>query len=322
MSKLSIVIPVYFNAPSLPELHSRIRALVEKDRGLELEIIFVDDGSGDDSFVVIRQLAAADPQVVGIRLSRNFGSFNAILAGLIHATGDCVAIISADLQDPPELISDMVDHWRKGVKVVMAVRERREENALKVLCARIYYYFFRIMINKDMPIGGFDFVLIDRLVANALCAMREKNTTLMGLILWAGFSREMLYYVRRERKHGTSRWTIGKKIDYFIDSFLSFSKTPLRFFSLLGLSASAFALFGIIYVIVASAWGLMDVAGWPSLMVVTLLFFGITLSSVGIIGEYVWRALDESRNRPSFLVEEELRSANVTTCKDTCLERH
>ncbi len=318
MDTLSVVVPVYFNAPSLPELYQRLLSLSERDPSLQLKIFFVDDGSGDDSYKVIQELVKLDPRVVGIKLSRNFGAFNACLAGLTRAQGDCTAIISADLQDPPELLADMVAKWRAGAKVVLAVRQRREDGRLKAIFANLYYWLFRLMIAKDMPKGGFDFVLVDKIVVQSLCSMREKNTTLMGLILWTGFSRELVYYVRRQRKHGKSRWTVGKKIDYFIDSFLAFSKKPLRFFSLFGVAASLLAFLGILYVLLASLFGWMNVAGWPSLMVVILFMFGITLTGMGIIGEYVWRALEEARSRPPFLVEEEVRSDGLAPGEATC----
>lgn len=304
-NRFSVIIPVYYNAESLEELHARLARVAEAHPSLELEIIFVNDGSGDDSLEVIKGLAAIDERVVGLSLSRNFGSFNACLAGLTRSTGQCAAILSADLQDPPELLDELLEKWRQGAKVVMAVRDRREEGFFKILFARIYYWLFRLVITKDMPKGGFDFVLVDRLVIDTICSMQEKNTTLMGLILWTGFTREEVSYTRLERKYGKSRWTVGKKIDYFIDSFLAFSKKPLRFFSLFGMIACGIALLGIIYVILANFLGLMDVAGWPSLMVVILFMFGLTLTGLGIMGEYVWRALEESRNRPPFIIEAE-----------------
>jgi len=304
---LSVIIPVYYNAPSLPELYQRIINMASSFEGLKLEIIFVNDGSGDDSLAVIKDLAAHDPQVVGLSLSRNFGSFNACLAGLTRATGDCAAIISADLQDPPELLGEMARRWLAGVNVAMAVRERREESRLKIFCAQMYYRLFRLLIDKKMPEGGFDFVLIDRVVVDTLVAMQEKNTTLMGLILWTGFTRAEIPYTRMERKHGKSRWTLWKKVDYFIDSFLAFSKFPIRVFSITGIATSALSFLGVIYIFLAYMLGYMTVAGWPSLMAVVLFMFGLVLTCLGIIGEYLWRTLEETRHRPPFIIEREYR---------------
>ena len=305
--KLSVVVPVYYNAESLEELHSRLSRLTDAGNSFDLEIVFVNDGSGDNSFEVIQDLAKKDERVIGLNLSRNFGSFNACLAGLTRCTGDCAAIISADLQDPPELLAKMFEKWQNGANTILAVRENREEGFLKVLFAKIYYGLFRLLINKEMPPNGFDFVLIDRSVIDTLCSMREKNTTLMGLILWSGYSREEIPYTRTARKHGRSRWTFGKKVDYFIDSFLAFSKSPIRFFSFLGLFTSLLSILGIIYIVTAYFSGLMTVAGWSSLMVVSLFMFGMILTCLGVIGEYLWRCLEESRKRPPFIIESEYR---------------
>lgn len=309
--KLSIVIPVYYNAESLEELHERITSITQSHPTLELEILFVDDGSGDNSFEVIHKLYSRDDRVVAVKLSRNFGSFNACLAGLTRATGECAVIISADLQDPPEIIGEMYESWLNGTKVVMAVRERREESFLKVLLARTYYRVFRALVDKAMPRGGFDFVLIDRAVLNNLCAMQEKNTTLMGLILWSGFKREEIPYTRMKRKYGKSRWSLAKKVNYFVDSMLAFTHLPIRLLTMLGIFSCLISFLGTIYIFIGVYMGWMKVAGWPSMMVVMLFMFSIIMIGMGIIGEYVWRSLEESRKRPSFIIESEHRRSAV-----------
>jgi len=306
--KLSVVIPVYYNAESLPELHERLSGLADTHPSFELEIIFVDDYSGDDSYEVIRGIAAQDERVIALKLSRNFGSFNACLAGLTRATGDCAAIISADLQDPPELIGEMYERWVAGAKVVMAVRARRQETFFRVLLSKIYYVVFRALVDNAMPRGGFDFVLIDRKVVDSVCAMQEKNTTLMGLILWTGFRRQEIPYTRVARKYGKSRWSWSKKVNYFVDSLLAFTNLPIRLVTFLGIFACLLSFLGVIYIFVAVALGWMDdVVGWPSLMTVILFIFSSMMISIGILGEYVWRSLEESRKRPSFIVESEYR---------------
>jgi len=306
-NKLSVIIPVYYNEESLEELYARVAKLADTHPSLDLEILFVDDGSGDRSYEVVRGIASVDERVVAVKLSRNFGSFNACLAGLTRVSGDCAVIISADLQDPPELIGEMYERWREGNKVVMAVRARREESFFKVLFARMYYRVFRALIDNAMPRGGFDFVLIDRLVIDNLAAMQEKNTTLMGLILWSGFKRVEIPYTRMRRKHGRSRWTLLKKINYFVDSLLAFTHLPIRLLTLLGGFTCAVSILGIVYILIVTLTGRVTVAGWASVMVVMFFMFSLMMIGMGILGEYVWRGLEESRKRPSFIIESEYR---------------
>jgi dolichol-phosphate mannosyltransferase len=303
-----VIIPVYYNEESLEELYGRVAKFADAHPGVGLEILFVDDGSGDGSYDVIRRIAAKDERVVAVKLSRNFGSFNACLAGLTRVTGDCAVIISADLQDPPELIGEMYERWLEGNKVVMAVRAQREESFFKVLFAKTYYRVFRALVDSAMPRGGFDFVLIDRLVVNVLSAMREKNTTLMGLILWSGFQRVEIPYTRMRRKHGRSRWSLLKKINYFVDSLLAFTHLPIRVLTLLGVFTCAVSLLGILYILIVTLTGRVTVAGWASVMVVMFFMFSLMMIGMGILGEYVWRGLEESRKRPSFIIESEYRS--------------
>jgi len=305
--RLSVIIPVYYNAESLEELYARLQKVPESHPSLDLEILFIDDGSGDRSYEVLRRIAAEDERVVVLKLSRNFGSFNACLAGLTRASGDCGVIISADLQDPPELIGEMYERWRQGTKVVMAVRARREEGFFKVLFAKTYYRVFRALVDNAMPRGGFDFVLIDRAVIDNLAAMREKNTTLMGLILWSGFKREEIPYTRMSRKHGRSRWSLVKKVNYFVDSLLAFTQVPIRLLTLLGVFTCLISFLGILYILVVSLTGRVSVAGWASVMVVMFFMFSLMMIGMGILGEYVWRGLEESRKRPSFIIESEYR---------------
>lgn len=309
--KVSVIIPVYYNRESLEELYTRLCCLPEVNSSMEMEIVFVDDGSKDDSFEVIRSIASKDGRVLGVKLSRNYGSFVACLAGLTRCTGDCAVIISADLQDPPELISEMCKKWREGNKVVMAVRNRRQEGFFKVLFAQIYYTIFRLLVTEDMPKGGFDFVLIDRQVVNVLTAIQEKNTSLMGLILWTGFSRTEIPYTRMERKHGESKWTLSKKVNYFLDSMMAFSKLPIRIFFVIGVSLSLLSLMGITYIIIAYFMGWINVAGWPSLMVVNLVMFSVLFLALWMIGEYIWRNLEETRKRPLFLIDSEYKRASI-----------
>jgi dolichol-phosphate mannosyltransferase len=201
----------------------------------------------------------------------------------------------------------MFERWVQGNKVVMAVRERREESFLKVLFSGIYYRVFRALVDNAMPRGGFDYVLIDRIVVDTLCAMQEKNTTLMGLILWSGFKREEIPYTRLARKHGRSRWTLAKKVNYFVDSMLAFTKLPIRLLTALGVFTCVISFLYIVYILVGAISGEVSVPGWASVMVVMLFMFSLMMIGMGILGEYVWRGLEESRKRPSFIIESEYR---------------
>ena len=305
MKRLSVVVPVYFNQETLVDLHARIS---EQEQGLagraKLEIVYVDDGSGDDSREILRTLAASDSRIRLVFLSRNFGSFTAILAGLHYATGDAIAIISADLQDPPEMIPIMFEKWEGGDKTVLAVRENRMDSWGARLFSKMAYVIIRRMALPTMPKGGFDFVLVDRQVRDVLVQIGERNTSLMGLILWVGFQQSQIPYTRCERGGGTSRWTFGKKFKYLIDSLLAFSYIPIRFMSGIGVVIGGIGFVYAIMLVVMRFFKAVDVPGWTALMVVTLVLFGFLFLSLGVIGEYLWRTLDESRSRPVFIVSE------------------
>ena len=315
MTFVSIVVPVYHNAASLPDLLTKFRELSDKNRTDRFEFVFVDDGSRDNSFEVLSTLAASEPRMRVIKLSRNFGSNAALLAGLDQAQGDVVAAIAADLQDPPELIHDMLAYWRQGRKVVLAARKSREDPGLTALMSDTFYSLFRRFAIQSMPRRGFDFFLIDRQVCNLIKGIQESNAYLMGLILWLGFDPAVIYYHRRERekRYGRSMWTFARKLKYFIDSFVAFSYLPVRASSLLGI---VLALLGIVYaavVIVARLLLGVQAEGWASIMVVLLVVSGAQLLMIGVLGEYLWRNLDETRRRPRFIIERTIESAAEET---------
>lgn len=298
---VSIVIPVYFNEPNLPALFERLQS-VTAIASAAFEFVFVDDGSRDESLRLLSEFAGQDPRARVVKLSRNFGSFTAILAGLTYAQGDCCAVISADLQDPPELIPEMIESWKLGHEVVLAVRAGREDRWLDRAFAAVFYWLMRRFALPDMPEGGFDFVLIDRKVVDILVDIREKNTSLMGLILWTGFDRATVTYTRRARDLGTSMWTLRKKLKYFIDSFTAFSYFPIRFMTALGLLGASYAFIHTMVVLLAYLLFSIPVHGWASMMVAILGLGGIQLVMLGVLGEYLWRSLDETRRRPPFIV--------------------
>ncbi|MGG4212130.1 glycosyltransferase family 2 protein [Paenibacillus sp. FSL L8-0638] len=302
--KFSIVVPVYFNELNIPHTIHRLIGLQEHLVGCDLEFVFVDDGSKDDSLKLLLEARKQDPRIKVIKLSRNFGSMSAIQAGLNYATGDCVGVIAADLQDPPELFKEMIKHWKLGKKVVLATREDREESLSQKFFSNTYYYLLEKLALKDYPKGGFDFLLIDKQVVREVLHIREKNTNVMSLIYWLGHEREMVSYVRRERKLGTSKWTLSKKVKLFVDSFVSFSYAPIRFMSAIGFVTAVLSFLYGVFIIINALVGLIELQGWTTIITLITFLLGIIMIMLGIIGEYLWRILDESRERPAFIVDE------------------
>ncbi len=303
MALISVVIPVYYNADSLPLLMEKLREISSANSKGDFEFVFVDDGSGDNSFNVLMGVAQDDPRVRVVKLSRNFGSNPAILAGLTYARGDCAVVITADLQDPPELIPQLVDVWREGNQVVLGARRGRSDPFVSRLFAAGFNRLFRRFVFSDFPPDGFDFMLIDRRVIDILVRLNEKNSYIFGQVLWVGFKRQVIYYDRVKRKHGYSRWTITKKIKHFIDAFAAFSYLPLRAASTLGFLLAALGFLYALFIIGLRLFKDIQVAGWASLTVVVLITSGAQLVLIGVLGEYLWRALDETRRRPPFIVE-------------------
>ncbi len=302
---VSIVVPVYHNATSLPDLLTQFQSLASRNPLEDFEFVFVDDGSRDASYEVLCALGRREPRMRVIKLSRNFGSNAAFAAGLGHAKGDAVACIAADLQDPPELIDEMLVAWRRGSKIVLAARNGRDDSLLTSLLANTFYALFRRFAIKTMPKEGFDFFLLDGQAVKLINSIQESNVYLMGLILWLGFEPEVVYYRRRDRdaKYGTSMWTLFKKIKYFIDGFVAFSYTPVRACSLLGILVSFFGLLYAIGIVIGKLIFQFRVEGWSSLMVVILIVSGVQMMMIGVLGEYLWRNLEETRRRPRYIVE-------------------
>ncbi len=305
MSRISVVVPVYHNAPSLPDLLARLQALASRHPGDAFRFVFVDDGSKDDSFAVLLKLLKVEPRVTVVKLSRNFGSNAAILAGLAEGDGDAVATISADLQDPPETLDAMLAHWRAGKKVILAAREGRDDPPATAFLASVFYRLFRKYAIATMPEGGFDFFVVDHAVRDLLLGIQESNAYLMGLVLWLGFDPAVVPFRRqaRDARYGRSMWGFGRKVKYFIDSFVAFSYVPIRAASVLGLLVSAAGLLYAVFIVFAHFALDLKVQGWASLMIVLLVVSGAQLLVMGMIGEYLWRNLDETRRRPRYVVE-------------------
>ena len=303
MTKLSLVIPCYFNGMNIPETYQVIcRDVFSVRTDIDYELIFVDDGSGDDTLLQAKIVQNKDPRVKIVKLSRNFGEFRAIVAGLSQMSGDCAAVMSADLQDPPALIPELFASWEKGNLVNLAVRKDRQESALKNWFADTYYKLVRRWVEPNYPKRGFDFFLIDRKVADELVEMQEKNSSIYLQLIWLGYTPTTIEYVRREREKGKSMWSFRKRVNLFIDTFVVFSNKPIRFVTGCGLCISLAGLILAIFFIVD--WFRNSIVpGWTSLIVVILLTSGFQMVMFGILGEYVWRNLDETRKRPLYVIE-------------------
>jgi glycosyltransferase involved in cell wall biosynthesis len=308
---LSVVSPAHREEKNLPVLYGRLKAALDAVPGLDWEWIVVDDHSPDGTFEVLQGLAQADPRVRAVRFSRNFGSHKAILCGLHEARGDAAAVLCSDLQDPPEVLPELVEVWRRDkAQVVWAARaERQGDSAGTVAFANIYYWIMRRVVGlTNMPPTGADIFLVDRLVMDTLARFNEQHVSLVALLSWVGFRQATITYQRQERLYGTSSWTLAKKIRLVLDSVTGFSYLPIRAISALGLGT---ALLGLLYaaVVIANAvFGSNPPAGWSSLMVVILVMGGVQMVTMGILGEYIWRSLDQSRGRPAFTIEARTRT--------------
>ncbi|MBN2391120.1 MAG: glycosyltransferase family 2 protein [Anaerolineae bacterium] len=314
MALVSIIVPVYNNALSLSQLAERLNALTLAKPEHNFEFVYVDDGSRDDSVAVLERLAAKDARVRVIKLSRNFGSNIAILAGMTYSSGDCVGFISADLQEPPETLLEMLSHWEAGHKVVLAVRQdRRGDPLVTRFFAGIFNWLFKKLVFPGLSPQGVGFFLIDRQVADVLLQCDEKNAHLIGLVLWSGFQYSTVMYDRVSRPYGKSGWTFGKKLKYLIDAFTAFSYLPLRFSSALGLFLAAGGSIYALVIIVLRVLNLVTVPGWTALTVIVLLTSGTQLIMLGVIGEYLWRSFEATRNRPPFIVESLLGTISASS---------
>ncbi len=307
MSLISVVIPVYYNEGSLEILAQRLDGLSKAHPYHSFEFIYVDDGSGDQSYAVMARIAARDSRVTLVKLIRHFGSNIAILAGMSQAQGDCVGFIAADLQDPPETLLEMIQQWECGHKVTFAIRkDRKGDPFLTRFFANIFNWLFERLIFHGVSANGIGFFLIDRQVVDLVIQCQERNSHLIGLILWTGFPYSTVFYERVEREHGKSRWNFTRKLNYFIDTFAAFSYLPLRLASLFGfLFAFVGGIYTILLIFLRLSGLLPNIQGWTALMVALLVISGVQLMILGIMGEYLWRNLDSTRKRPLFIIDQQ-----------------
>lgn len=305
MKMISVVVPVYFNEGSLPDLFQELQSvediLATKDVGMEW--IFIDDGSQDRSLQVLLELKRRRPATKVVKLTRNFGAVHASKAGLGMVTGEAFSVLAADLQDAPDLLVTMVDRWLAGAKYVIAERTDRRDPLVSRCFAWIYYRLIRWLVVPGYPRGGYDVALMDRAMLSHL-KNSNKNINPSLFAYWLGFKPEVIFYERRQRIHGQSRWTFSKRFKYFIDSILGFSIVPIRLILLLGL-AIAIPSFGYgMWVVVHALLHGADVRGFPTLVALVTFLLGLIIVMLGVIGEYLWRIFDEISRRPEAVVEE------------------
>ncbi len=303
MSKLSLVTAIYKNEKNIIPFYENFISEIAPYLD-DYEIIMVNDRSPDGSWQIMKDLAQKDKHIKVVLLSRNFGAYEANYIGYTYATGDCVTVKAVDLQEPPELTIEMYNEWKKGANVVLAVREGRNDSALSNLFANVYYGIIRKFVQPRMPRHGFDTYLVDKKVVNHIVNMRERNSPISLQILWAGYDIQFVSYIRRKRDIGKSSWTFGKKFKLVMDSIISFSYVPVRFMSCCGAIALLGSLVYSIYLVIARIIGRVSLPGFTTIIVALLFFSGLIMFTLGILGEYIWRVLENSRERPIAIVEE------------------
>ncbi|MFL5574518.1 MAG: glycosyltransferase family 2 protein [Gemmatimonadaceae bacterium] len=304
---LSVVVPCYNEEAVIAETHRRLGEVLDALPELASEVIYVDDGSRDGTRRLLREIQRHDDRVRVVGLSRNFGHQLAVTAGVDHAAGDAVVLIDADLQDPPEVIAQMVERWRAGYEVVYGVRtDRAGESAFKRATAKAFYLLINRVSDTDIPVDVGDFRLMDRKVVDVLRSMPERDRFVRGMVSWAGYRQAALPYRRAARLAGESKYPVWKMVRFALDGIASFSTVPLRLAGWAGFAASTLAMVGIVYALVLRLFTSIWVTGWTALFIVVLFLGGVQLISLGIIGEYVGRIYGESKRRPLYVTQERL----------------
>ncbi len=302
--KFSIVVPVFQNEANLADTVPKLLGLGVSLPSYKLELVFVDDGSRDRSFTILADYAVQHPDTITVvKLTRNFGQIPAIQAGLRQATGDCVGIISADLQEPWEIFPDMIKEWERGAKFVMGERQKREEHVAHRLVSGLYWYLIRRFAFSDYPTMGYDFCLLDRQVVDDLNRINEKNTSIFVLTYWLGYRPVRLPIMRRLREKGVSQWRLWNKITFTMDTLIGFTYLPARAISVMGFGVAILSLLYLLFLL--TSWYIMGTAplGWMTVVGLLTLLGSTILFSIGIVSEYLLRILDEARKRPPYVVE-------------------
>lgn len=304
---VSIVVPCYNEEEVLPATHKRLQSMMDSAPSYAFEIIFVDDGSADRTLEILRSYAQGDARMRVLTFARNFGHQIAVTAGIDAASGDCVALIDADLQDPPEVILEMLEKWEEGYDVIYGVRKSRPgETAFKRASAKAFYRVLNRLSSVDIPLDTGDFRLMSRPVVDVLKSMPEKHRFVRGMVAWSGFRQTALPYERDVRQAGVSKYPLRKMLKFASDGIISFSSTPLKLATNLGLIASGLAVLGVVYVLFLRIFTSIWVEGWTALMIAVLFMGGVQLISLGVIGEYVGRIYEESKDRPLYILKERI----------------
>ena len=307
---LSIIVPMYYEELVAYECYHRIKNVVNGIESMDHEIIFVNDGSKDRTLAILKSIAKGDKCVKIIDFSRNFGHQAAVTAGLFNCNGDAIVIIDADLQDPPEIIPEMISKWEEGHQVIYGKRKIRSgESKFKLLTAKYFYRVLSYMASIEIPKDTGDFRLMDRIVVEAFKEMPEQNRFIRGMVSWIGFDQVPLEYNRDGRFAGETKYPLRKMIKFATDGIVSFSTKPLKLTAIFGIGTIGISILLIIYTIITKIMSDTSM-GWASTMCVILFFSGVQLLSLGVIGEYIARIYDESKNRPLYLVKEKINFDN------------
>ncbi len=309
MKKISIIVPMYYEQEVAKECYKRIKeVLIKLSNEYEYEIIFVNDGSKDKTLDILKAIAVEDKFVKIISFSRNFGHQAAVTAGIKNCDGDVTVIIDADMQDPPELIIDMLEKWKEGYKIVYAKRKkRRGESPFKLITAKMFYKALNSLSNVDIPKDTGDFRLVDKEVIEVIKELPEHNKFLRGLFSWVGYKQTPIEYERNERYAGKTKYPLGKMLKLATDGIIGFSTKPLKIVGALGICSILISIIILIYSILSYilSWNNLT-AGWTSIMVTVTFFAGIQLMSLWVMSEYIARIYDESKNRPEYIIEEKI----------------
>ena len=306
MAKYSLVIPVYNEEVVIVETHKRLVKVIASI-GEDFELIFINDGSTDSTGALIKEICKKNNNVKLLEFSRNFGHQTAISAGIDFAKGEATIIIDADLQDPPEVIPEMIKKWKEGFEVVHGKRiKRKGESLFKKLTAFLFYRLLKNLTSFDIAVDSGDFRLIDKKVCATIKNMHEKSRYMRGLFSWVGYSQTFVEYVREERFAGETKYPLKKMLQFALDAITSFSYRPLRIASYIGFLLSCVSFLYLLIVIYQRLFTNTTITGWTSVIVVNLFFFGIVLIILGIIGEYIGRIYEETKNRPLYILKDKL----------------
>ncbi|HDR6310365.1 TPA: glycosyltransferase family 2 protein [Bacillus cereus] len=316
MQKLiSVVVPMYFEEEVAQECYNRLKSVMLQN-DINYEFVFVNDGSTDRTMEILSEIAANDYRTKIVNFARNFGHQIAVTAGIAAAKGDAIVIIDADLQDPPEVIPELIAKWEEGYEVVYAKRKQRKgETWFKLLTAKYFYKFLNYMSDIDIPKDTGDFRIIDRKVADVFNQMTERNRFIRGMMSWVGFRQTYVEYERDERFAGETKYPLKKMIKFASDGIIAFSTKPLRIVMTLGLLSVLISIIVLLYTITVKIIGTGTQTGWASIMVAITFFSGIQLLGLGIVGQYIARIYDESKNRPIYIVKETINIEQEETTR-------